>query len=65
MVKDKPAGQSLVGRITRRILSGNIPRDAVFPGPRAQEVPTPQAVRRAKGQGLGKGATRARGGKEK
>jgi hypothetical protein len=54
---------NLIGRITARILSGEIPTDAVFPAKRPGAAPpTTAAIKSAKGQGLGKGATRKRSG---
>lgn len=54
----------VLGKITKRIISGEIAHDAVFPAKtnRGTPPPSPQAVRNAKGQGLGKGATRKRSG---
>ena len=63
--KTNPVGQSLSGKITDRILRGLIPHSTVMPPPRPAEQPSASAIKRAKGQGLGKGATKARGGKER
>jgi hypothetical protein len=59
---EKPQGQSLIGKITRRILSGDIPRDAVRPTTRQETPPKPSSIRGAHGRSLGKGATRGRNG---
>lgn len=54
---------SLLGKITARILRGEIPQDAVFPAKRpGSPPPSDAAVKGAKGQGLGNGATRKRSG---
>jgi hypothetical protein len=53
----------ILGKITKRILSGEIPADSIHPT-RSQPQPKPSSVRGAKGQGLGKGATRKRNGGE-
>jgi hypothetical protein len=50
----------LKGKISDRIRAGKLPKDVKHVYVRQPEVPTPAAVRSAKGQGLGKGATRAR-----
>lgn len=52
---------SILGKITQRIVSGEIPADSINP-PRTQPAPSAKAVRGGKGQGLGKGATRGRDG---
>lgn len=52
---------NLIGKITQRILSGEIPADSVNP-PRSQPAPSSSAIRGAKGQGLGRGATTGRDG---
>jgi hypothetical protein len=51
----------LKGIISDRIRKGEIPKDALNPG-RQQPEPSAKAIKRAKGQGLGKGATGARNG---
>lgn len=51
----------ILGKITQRIVNGDIPADSINP-PRSQPAPKPSAVRGAKGQGLGQGATRGRDG---
>lgn len=53
----------ILGKITRRIVSGEIPKDSLNPE-RNQPAPKPSSVKGAKGQGLGKGATRKRNGGE-
>jgi hypothetical protein len=55
--------EHIVGKITERILKGLIPKESVFPAKRpGTEPPTTKAIRNAKGQGLGNGATRKRSG---
>lgn len=54
---------NLIGRITARILKGEISPDAVFPAKRPGAAPpTTAAIKGGKGSGLGKGATRKRSG---
>jgi hypothetical protein len=53
----------LFGKITNRIIGGEIPHDAVFPAKRPGAAPpTSAAIRAAEGHGLGRGATRKRSG---
>lgn len=54
----------LGGKISDRIRSGDIPKDALKKGrvTGADETPSIWAIKRAKGRGLGKGATQARNG---
>jgi len=54
----------LSGKISDMIRGGRLPSDVQVTGPRAQadDRPSARAVRRGQGQGLGKGATRARNG---
>ena len=47
----------VLGKITKRILSGAIPADSLNP-PRTQPVPSPKAVKGGSGRALGKGAKR-------
>lgn len=56
----------LSGKISDFIRSGKLPKGVQVTGPRieADDRPSAKAVRRGSGQGLGKGATRARGGDE-
>lgn len=52
-----------LGKITKRILSGEISHDAVMKQTtRAEAPPKTSSIRSAKGQGVGKGATRKRNG---
>jgi hypothetical protein len=57
------SGFHILGKITKRILSGEIPPDSLsskrLP---VDNTPSSKAVRRARGQGLGNGATRKRSG---
>lgn len=61
----KNPGHALGGKTSDRIRSGDIPKDAV-PTNRARaaadETPSMDAVRRAEGHGLGRGATTGRNG---
>lgn len=62
---EKPAGQSLAGKISDFIRSGKLPKDTHVVGKRPEsgaDMPTTKAIKSAKGQGLGKGATRKRNG---
>lgn len=55
---------NLSGKISDRIRNGNIPAESLTKVrvETAEEMPTPDQVRRASGRGLGSGATRARNG---
>jgi hypothetical protein len=58
-------GHELSGKTSDRIRSGKIPNDAVPTGkarPQADETPSTDAIRRAEGHGLGRGASRGRNG---
>lgn len=54
----------VIGKITKRILSGEIDQSAVFPPKtyRGTPPPDPKTIKAARGQGMGKGATRKRSG---
>lgn len=50
----------LTGKISDRIRSGTLPKDVQINYARTAETPKTSSVRHGSGQGLGKGATRAR-----
>lgn len=52
----------LKGKISDRMRSGELPPDILHKRPETNETPSPEAVRAAKGQGLGEGATKRRTG---
>lgn len=58
----KPAGESLSGKITNRIKSGEISRESVFSKTPRQTEPKVSSILRAIGRGLGSGAERRRNG---
>lgn len=60
--RDKPAGESLSGKTSDRIRSGQISRDSVFRKTPRQEAPKVSSILRAIGRGLGSGAERRRNG---
>lgn len=47
----------ILGKITRRIVSGEIPADSINP-PRSQPAPNPDSLRHARGFSLGAGPER-------
>ncbi len=59
--KREEPGVSLSGKTSDRIRRGEIAAGKVH---RTDEVPKPWAILRAVGRGLGRGATRKRGGDE-
>ncbi len=57
------AGFSILGKITKRILSGEIPNDYVMKKTTRREAPPKSSsIRHGSGHGLGKGAHRKRNG---
>jgi hypothetical protein len=51
----------LKGKISDRIRSGKLPKDVKVNYERGTDPPATSSVRHGSGQGLGQGATRARG----
>lgn len=60
--KKPPPGESLGGKITDRITSGEISKASVFRKTPRQAPPKASVILRAIGRGLGNGAARRRNG---